>query len=76
MPDDVYHKARVIAAERKSSVSRMVADYLTDLSHESEFERLKRMGEELIAEIRSRPAVAVKRMTRDEVHDRRALRGH
>ncbi len=42
VPDDVYRTARIRAAERGSSVSALVADYLRSLSEqEAEFARLE-----------------------------------
>jgi plasmid stability protein len=42
VPDDVYRNARICAAERGSSVSALVADYLRSLSSsEAEFARLE-----------------------------------
>ena len=41
VPDDVYREARIRAAERGSSVSALVAEYLCSLSErETEFARL------------------------------------
>jgi plasmid stability protein len=40
VPDDVYRAARIRAAERGSSVSALVGEYLTSLSdREAEFSR-------------------------------------
>jgi len=42
VPDRVYRDARILAAERGSSVSALVGEYLRSLSeHESEFARLE-----------------------------------
>lgn len=42
VPDDVYRAARVSAAERGTSVSALVSDYLRSLSErEAEFARLE-----------------------------------
>ena len=42
VPDDVYRNARIRAAERGSSVSALVADYLRSLSQrETEFSQLE-----------------------------------
>ncbi len=72
VPDDVYRAARVRAAENDTSVSAMVAAYLTSLAQdEATFARLGAQQERVIAEIeRFR---ASDRLSRDEVHDR-ALR--
>ena len=67
--DETYKRARVAAAERGTSVSALVKDFLDQLaSHETESERLKR--QEL--EIRSRISAfsASDKLSRDELHSR------
>lgn len=72
VPDDVYRDARVRAAERGSSVSALVADYLRSLSAaDAEFSRLEAQQREVQGQIRR--FRAGDRLRRDEVHDR-ALR--
>ena len=72
VPDDVYREARVRAAERGSSVSALVADYLRSLSAgDAEFSRLEAQQREVQGQIRR--FRAGDRLRRDEVHDR-ALR--
>lgn len=67
--DDTYRKARIKAAERDSSVSRLVRDFLNRLAgEESEFERLERQERELRAQIKN--FSAADRVSRDELHDR------
>jgi plasmid stability protein len=72
VPDDVYRQARIRAAERGSSVSALVADYLRSLSEgEAEFARLEAQQRQVQGEIdRFR---ARDRLDRDELH-RRAVR--
>jgi plasmid stability protein len=71
--DEIYRKARIRAAETGTSVSAMVRRYLEALSDdESDFDRLRRLQHETIAGIRA--FRAADRLTRDEVHDRRAVR--
>ena len=69
VPEDVYRDARIRAAERGSSVSALVADYLRSLSDaQSEFARLEaqqRRVQDQIVSFR-----AGDRLGRDEVHDR------
>ena len=75
--DDLYHRARVRAAERQSTVTALVREFLHRLvDGETEFERLQREQNELIAAIRERhPGFSAgDRLSRDEVHDRDALR--
>ena len=73
MPDDVYRRARIRAAEKGTSVSALVRDQLEKIAVEdSEFERLTRLQDQVIDSIRE--FSAADRMSRDEVHDRDALR--
>ncbi|NGO50240.1 ribbon-helix-helix protein, CopG family [Allomesorhizobium camelthorni] len=67
--NETYRRARMKAAERDSSVSAMVREYLKDLANtETEFERLKRKE----AAIRSTITgfSASDRLSREEVHER------
>lgn len=73
LPDEVYRKARLKAAERETSVSGLVRDLLTEIaSEESDFERRKRLQNEIIASIKE--FRAGDRLTREEVHARAAVR--
>lgn len=69
LPDDVYRNARICAAERGSSVSALVGEYLRSLSQrETEFSRLEaqqRQVQDEIERFRARD-----RLDRDEIHDR------
>ena len=69
IPDDVYREARIRAAERGSSVSVLVAEYLRSLSGEAaRFSRLEAQQKQVQDEIehfRGRD-----RLDRHEVHDR------
>lgn len=69
VPDDVYRAARIRAAERGTSVSAIVADYLRSLAHEETvFARLEAQQRAIQREItRFRGA---DRIGRDEAHDR------
>jgi len=69
VPDEVYRAARIRAAERGSSVSAIVAEYLRSLSSESAtFVRLEAQQHAIQREImRFR---AGDRLGRDEVHAR------
>lgn len=67
--DETYKRARMVAAEQDTSVSALVKMYLIQLAtHESEFERLKRLEQEIRDQILS--FNASDRLTRDELHDR------
>jgi hypothetical protein len=69
VPDDVYRRARVAAAQRDTSVSAMVVAYLERLSRwTEEFGRLEALQHEVQAEIGQFHAAG--RLSRDEVHDR------
>lgn len=67
--DDIYRRARIKAAERDSSISALVRQFLIDLARdESEAERLKREEAALRASIRT--FRASDRLSRDDVHER------
>lgn len=73
VPDEVYRRARIQAAERGTSVSALVRDHLEKVtSAETKFEQLKRLQDEVIDSIHS--FSAADRLSRDEIHDRDALR--
>ncbi len=73
VPERVYRRARVKAAERDTSVSELVRAFLVRLSEdESDFDRRKRLQDETLAQVQS--FRASDRLTRDEVHERDALR--
>jgi hypothetical protein len=66
-----YRRARMIAAQRDTSVSALVKRFLLDLaSGESEVERLKRQERELRERITDFDASD--RLSRDDVHRRGA----
>jgi plasmid stability protein len=68
VPDDVYRNARIRAAERGTSVSALVAEYLRSLSlREAEFSRLEAQ-QQVQREIRR--FRARDRLDRDQLHDR------
>ncbi len=75
--DELYHRARVRAAEKRRSLSALVREYLVRMTEEEPgFERMQRDQNQAIARIRADHAghSAAARMTRDEVHERHALR--
>jgi hypothetical protein len=52
--DDIYDRASIKAAEKKTSLSALVTGFLIELVHEaSEFDRLKRKERELRQELRT-----------------------
>ena len=73
LEDEIYRRARVKAAELDTSLSALVRDFLISLGEEeTDFEKRKRLQDEVLRSI-----VAFRandRMSRDEAHDRRALR--
>jgi hypothetical protein len=72
LDDETYRNARIQAAALDTSVSALVKRYLMELgAGETEFQRLKRLQHELLADI---PADfrASERLTRDQVHERNA----
>jgi predicted transcriptional regulator len=71
LDDETYRRARMIAAQRDTSVSALVKQFLADLaSGETETERLKR--EERALRDRIKNFRASDRLSREEVHKRRA----
>ena len=75
--DEVYHRARVRAAEQRTSVSAIVRKVLKEMAaEETESERLKRLEKETLDRILARGGKfsAADRLTRDQIHDRNALR--
>jgi len=69
LDDDTYRRARVIAAERATSISALVKRFLTELgSGESEAERLKK--EERALRERITKFRASDRLSRDDLHRR------
>ena len=78
--DELYRQARMKAAEQSTSISALFKNFLIRLtvgeSAETEFQRLAREERELYAELDAKgiglnPA---ENLTRDELHDRDALR--
>jgi plasmid stability protein len=69
VPDDVYLRARVRAAEQGSSVSALVTDFLRSLAErEAEFSRLEAQQRRVQAEIRI--FRAGDRLDREQAHER------
>ena len=69
VPEEVYRRARIRAAEQGRSVSAMVAEYLAGLTERNaEFSRLEQLQRIVQADItRFR---ASDRLDREKVHDR------
>jgi plasmid stability protein len=73
VPDQVYRRARVKAAERDTSVSALVREFLIQLAaDETDFRRRERLQAKVQSSIRR--FRASDRLGREEVHERDALR--
>jgi hypothetical protein len=71
--EDVHRRARVRAAELDTSLSSVVREFLIQFAGgETDYERRKRLQAETLASIEN--FSAGERLTREETHDRRALR--
>jgi hypothetical protein len=71
LDDQIYRRARVVAAERGTSLSALVRAYLENLgSGESESDRLKKAERALRAQITG--FRASDRLSRDQLHERDA----
>jgi plasmid stability protein len=69
VPDEVYRAARIRAAERSTSVSALVAEYLRSLADSpAEFSRLETLQRQVQNEIEH--FSARDRLDRDAVHSR------
>jgi len=67
--DEVYHKARIRAAEAQTSVSALVRDYLIQLAgREDANRRLQELQRRTLKKIKKFRAGG--RLDRDKVHDR------
>ena len=67
LPDEVYRKARIKAAERNVSLSALVRRFLESLAEEEgEFKRLERLQEESYAKIER--FAASDRVKREELY--------
>lgn len=67
--DDTYRRARIKAAEKDTSVSAMVRQFLLEVAEgESRNERLRRLEAETRAQITD--FVAGDLLSRDELHER------
>lgn len=69
LPDDVYRRARLRAAEEDSSLSALVQRLIVAYTRqESDFEKRKRLQSEVLATISNFRAAG--RLSRDEIHRR------
>lgn len=72
VPEDVYRRARVAAAEQGTSVSALVKAYLESISQkDKEFLRLERQQNSALARVALHGGLDMnENLTRDELHDR------
>ncbi|HEY0118491.1 MAG TPA: DUF6364 family protein [Cellulomonas sp.] len=69
VPDEVYRRARVRAAERGRSVSALVTDYLRGLDNQdAEYARLEALQDEVLATVAG--FRGGDRLDREELHGR------
>lgn len=73
VPDDVYRRARIRAAEQGRSVSALVTEYLTAMNEDEDARFQELLGRQRKVTRRIRSFRATDRLGRDEVH-RRAVR--
>ncbi|MCW1970757.1 MAG: DUF6364 family protein [Anaerolineae bacterium] len=72
--DEIYRRARIYAAERSLSVSALVRKYFMEITTiaegETEFARLQREQNEIIAQIRQKHVgfTATENVARDELY--------
>jgi hypothetical protein len=72
LDEDVIRRARVVAARRGTSVSALTAQTLLEIVRSDErYEESRRRAESLLSGARARGG---RGWTRDELHDRAALR--
>jgi len=70
LDEETYRRARMVAAQRDTSVSALVKGFLLELaSGETEFERLRREEQELRKRITN--FSGADRLPRDDLYDRR-----
>ena len=69
---EAYRRARVVAASRDTSVSALVRRFLESLDAQTDFDRRVQLERDTRASIKN--FNGGDRLTRDEIHDRRALR--
>lgn len=73
LDEEVHRRARMRAAELDTSLSAVVREFLVGFAgQETEFDRLKRLQDETLRTIAG--FRASDSLSRDEAHDRRALR--
>jgi plasmid stability protein len=72
VPDDVYRRARVRAAERDTSVSALVSEFLLNMGDEGPAKSLREVVEAIRKDNPNFSATDL--LSREGLHDRNALR--
>ena len=73
LPDEAYRRARILAAEHDMSLSAFVRDLLIKATSQvPDFERRRALQDQILASIEG--FRAGDRVSRDEAHDRDAIR--
>ena len=71
LDDQTYRNAKVRAAEMDKSLSAIVREFLASFgAHQSEFERLKLLEQEMRAKLKGSGFSAGDRLSRDDLYDR------
>lgn len=71
MKEETYRRARIKAAERNTSVSALVREFLSALASEDENLALRLAADERALRERIKTFRAADRLSRDELHRRR-----
>ncbi len=75
--DDLYYRARLCAAERRTTLSALVRQFVQGMvTEETPFQRMQREQDEILVRIHAAGAgpSASGRLSREEVHRRDAVR--
>ena len=73
--ENIYHRARIRAAEQKTSVSAIVRQLLEEVAQEkTKFERLQELEETTVQNLRGKRFSASNRLDRESLHTRDAFR--
>jgi len=75
LPDEILHRAKIVAARRKTTVKALVIEGLThSLSSPVDSEALRRKrADRLLVALRAENTEPMKPLSREEIHDRSKL---
>ncbi len=77
LPDEILHRAKIVAAQRKTTLKDLVISGLTHALEtppaDPEIQRRERAGRLIAALSKGRNTQPVGRLNRDELHDRHQL---